>query len=127
MVLFPDIEALLVVWLRDQMTVPVSNKVPNPRPVAFGRVARHGGVRSTVVTDAPQVGLEWWAATDAEAHDLAQQARSLMLYTLSGQILGGHVIYRVDEAGGPVPLPDPASAQPRYVSEFVVHVRGLPA
>ena len=128
MVAFPDIEALLTTWLRAQLgDVAVGNKVPNPRPDRFVLVQRHGGVRSTVVTDAAQVGLECWAGRDYEAHDLLQRCRSLLLYRLPGQILDGHTIYRVDEFGGPSNLPDPASASPRWVAELQVHVRGLAA
>lgn len=127
LVVFADIEALLAGWLRDRLTVPVGNKVPNPRPDSFVTVQRHGGIRATVVTDAPQVGVECWAVTDAQAHDLAQTARAELLYRLPGQILDSHTVYRVDEFAGPQNLPDPISAQPRWVFELQVHVRGLAA
>ena len=128
LVLYPDVEALLSTWLRGQLDgVPVGNRVPNPRPASFVTVRRHGGIRHTVVTDAAQVGLECWAASDAEAHDLAQLCRALLLYRLPGQILDGHTVYRVDEMGGPSNLPDPASSSPRWVMELQVHVRGIAA
>jgi len=128
LVVFTDVEALLVSWLRAQLDgSQVGNKVPNPRPDPFVLVQRHGGIRNTVVTDAAQVGLECWAGHDYEAHDLLQRCRALLLYRLPGQILDGHTVYRVAEFGGPSNLPDPASSMPRWVMELQVHVRGLAA
>lgn len=128
MPLFPDVEALLSTWLRAQLDGPqVGNKLPNPRPDPFVLVQRHGGIRNTVVTDAAQMGLECWAGTDAQAHDLLQRCRALLLYRLPGQILDGHTVYRVDEMGGPSNLPDPTSSMPRWVMELQVHVRGIAA
>lgn len=129
MVLFPDVEALLCTWLRTHLpaTATVGNKLPNPRPAPFVLVQRHGGTRHTVVTDAAQIGLECWAVHDYEAHDLLQQCRWLLLYCLPGRILDGHVVYRVDEMGGPSNLPDPTSVSPRWVAEFQVHIRGIAA
>lgn len=124
MVLFGDIEALLCGWLRAQLDVPVASKVPHPRPRTFVLVQRHGGIRANVVTDAPQIGVEVWAETDADAHDLAQVARSALLYRLPGQVIDGHTVYRITEIGGPSHLPDPVSNQPRYVFELQVFIRG---
>lgn len=126
-VVYPDVEALVAAWLRSILTAPVGNKVPNPRPEQFVLLQRHGGIRATVVTDAPQVGIECWAPTDGQAHDLAQTCRAQLLYALPGEVLDGHAVYRVDEFGGPSNLPDPASTSPRYVAEFQIHIRGLAA
>lgn len=123
-VLFGDAERLLADWLRGEIDAPVSNKVPNPRPPRFVTVRRHGGPRANVVTDAPQIGVEVWGESDADAHDLAQVARSALLYQLRGQVIDGHTVYRVTEIGGPGNLPDPVSNQPRYVFELQVFIRG---
>ncbi|MFT9821152.1 hypothetical protein [Lysinibacillus sp. NPDC056185] len=128
---FPDVEALLCVWLRAQLAargrpVPVATRVPNPRPPAFVTVQRHGGIRATRVSDSPQVGVECWGASDADAHDLAQLVRAL-LGSLPGQQLDGLPVYRVQEWSGPANLPDPASEQPRYVFELQIHIRGSTA
>ncbi|HEX5541112.1 MAG TPA: hypothetical protein VFX60_06050 [Micromonospora sp.] len=130
-VVFPDVEALVSAWLRARLVergqnVPVSNRIPNPRPAKFVTIQRHGGITATVVTDSPQVGIECWAPSDGDAHDLAQLCRAL-LNSLPGQILDGHTVYRVDEFAGPANLPDPVSAQPRYVLTLQIHIRGKAA
>lgn len=127
MVLFADVEALLIPWLRDQLNVPTFNKIPHPRPGTFVTVQRHGGVRGSLVTDAPQVGVEVWGRDDAEAMDVAMLAWSRMMYVLPGAILDGHTVYRVESFAGPQRLPDPLSAQPRVVFAVQPHIRGLPA
>jgi len=123
-VLFGDAERLLADWLRGEIDAPVSSKVPSPRPPRFVTVRRHGGPRAHTVVDAPQIGVEAWGETDADAHDLAQAARSALLYRLPGQVIDGHTVYRVTEIGGPGNLPDPVSGQPRYVCELQVLIRG---
>lgn len=124
--LFPDSTALIVDYLDGLLGVPVRHEVPNPRPATFVTVDRGGGTRHTIVTDAPLVLLEAWAASPEAAMDLIQLARAY-LHDLPGRVLDGHPVYRVDEAAGPANLPDPLSSQPRAVFTAVVHVRGLSA
>lgn len=135
LIVFPDVEALLATWLRARLAergrpVPVGNKVPNPRPKSFVTVRRHGGARSSIVTDVPQVGVECWAESDGDAHDLAQLVRAL-LHSLPGQTLDGYTVYRLpadqDEFAGPANLPDPVSEQPRYVFDMPIPIRGKSA
>lgn len=127
-VLFPDAAGLLTGHLADQLAaeaepVPVVTKIPKPRPEKFIRLRRTGGPRRDLVTDQPQVTIEAWAGTDEEAHDLAQLARAI-LSGLPGTTIDGVAVYRVDELGGPVDLPDPDSAQSRYTFTIQVALRG---
>lgn len=125
-IVFPDASKLIADRLRTVLaTVAVGTKVPNPRVVPFVLVRRLGGVRRNLVTDEPLISLECWDADDAAAQNLAQLARAHM-GALQGVVLDGTTVYRVDEISGPQDLPDPLSAQPRYVQQFTVALRGQP-
>jgi hypothetical protein len=127
-VLFPDIEAILVTYLADELAdhdteVTVSNRVPSPRPARFVTVRRVGGITTSVVTDAATVAVEAWSQSDEDAHDLAQLCRAL-IHDMTGTVQSGATIYRTSEFGGPVNLPDPESEQPRYTLTVSVTARG---
>lgn len=124
-VTFPDSAALVISYLNANLTPPVGSRIPNPRPAAFVTVQRTGGPKRNLVTDSPQLTVESWAATDAAAHDLAQQARAL-LNDLGDSVksISGVAVYRVDEVSGPADLPDPLSNQSRYTQSFSVALRG---
>lgn len=127
-ILFPDAAALAIGFLADALdaqgdSAAVSQDVPDPRPARFVTVTRGGGVRHTLVSDAATLLVECWAATSADAHDLAQMSRAL-LGSMVGSVVDGVQVYRVDEVGGPQQLPDPLSEQPRYVFTLSAHFRG---
>lgn len=123
-IVFPDAAALLADHLRGVLDdVHVGTRVPTDRPATFVLVRRLGGVRNTIVSDEPMIGVECWAATDATAHDLAQLCRG-HLHALPGAVLAGTVVYRVADVGGPSDLPDPLSDQPRFVFTVSVGMRG---
>lgn len=120
---FPDVEAIAIDWLNDNMTEPAHSTVPNPRPDNFVLVFRTGGPKRNLVTDQPQITVESWGTTKSEAHDTAQEARA-WLNALQGQVRDGVQVYRVEEAAGPGWLPDPVSEKPRYTQSFTVALRG---
>jgi hypothetical protein len=129
-VLFPDSTSVAVGWLRQWFTdraetAPVGQRVPSPRPDRFVTIARTGGVRSNVVTDKPLLTVEAWGSSDEQAHDLAQLART-GLHAMRGRSVAGVAVYRINEAGGPVNLPDPVSQQSRYTFTLEVAMRGAP-
>lgn len=123
-IVFPDVEQGLIDHLDALLTRPVVGKIPNPRPPRFTRIIRTGGPRSSLVTDGAQVTIESWAGTDTEAVADAQEVRAY-INALLNQEIDGAVVSRVEEFSGPGNLPDPASAQARYVQTFRVHARGL--
>lgn len=131
-ILFPDAAAAVIGALNTQLpalgfsAVPVRSKVPNPRPARFVLVFRTGGPRVNIVTDAAQLTIEAWAASDADAHDLAQAARAIV-NSLEATVTSGVTVYGVNEFSGPGYLPDPESAQPRYTWSASVNVRGAAA
>lgn len=128
----PDAVALSIAWLSqelpqvpDQSPVPVTRLVPDPRPPSFVTVRLLGGEGrdgSNVPLDRPQVAVEAWAPTAAQAHDLAQNARAVM-HAARGVVHSGTQVYRVEELGGPVDLPDPLSNQPRVTFSLLLTVR----
>lgn len=122
-VTFPDTTAVVCTYLNGLLAQPVLTRIPDPRPATFVRVLRTGGPRRNLVTDQAQVTVESWAASDEEAHDLAQLARA-HLHELPGQTVNDALVFRVDEVSGPADLPDPISEQPRYSQTFTVALRG---
>lgn len=109
-----DFAASLIVWLRPQLTdAGVGAKHPGPHPGRHVLVRRLGGTWQPPVIDNVTVGLEAWAPTAAQAHDLIQEARALV-HSLEGGLLNGTAIYRVEEFAGPAWFPDPDSEEPRY-------------
>lgn len=84
---------------------------------------RTGGPRVNIVTDAAQLTIEAWGNADADAHDLAQACRAVLI-GLEATVTGGVTIYGYDEFSGPAFLPDPDSAQSRYTWTATVNVRG---
>lgn len=122
-VLFPPAAKLVTSVLARRLGVPVGRR----KPTQGGRyvtLARTGGVRATLVSDAPQLTIDCWAKTPEEAEELAQQARAV-LHGLVGSVVDGVPVYRVDELGGPTDLPHP-SGSPRYTFTVAVHLRGRP-
>lgn len=122
---FPDAEAVAVAALDAALTVPVSTRVPNPRPAVFVRVARVGGARVNLVTDAPVLVVECWAASSVAAAELARLARA-HLFALEGSTTAGAWVRKVLDVAGPQSFPDPVSESPRYQFTAQLHLRGAP-
>lgn len=125
---FPDVEGLFQSYLTTELgargdSASVHTAIPNPRPDRFVIVPRLGGQRRNVVVDDATIGVECWAATNGQAHDLAQLVRAL-IHAAQGTTVGGVQVYRVQEFAGPARLPDPESHQARYVLTVSVSVRG---
>jgi hypothetical protein len=118
---FPDVEALLVVYLNGLLAEPVSTKVPSPRPATFVRIIRTGGFTTGLVTDEALITFEAWAATEPAAQDLAQRVRA---YLRAVDVVDGVQFYGPINPTGPVNLPDPATQQARYTGLVSVGVRG---
>lgn len=79
LVTFPDVEAWAVEYLAAHLSVPVSTRVPNPRPITFVAVRRDGGTAQSVVTETARLGIRCWAATDEDASDLSLLVRALLM------------------------------------------------
>jgi hypothetical protein len=128
---YPDAVAVVNVYLRAALVaagraVPVVSRIPNPRPAAFIRVQRTGGPEVMPMVDGAQVTVDCWAATDADAMDIAREARRL-IKNMEGTVQSGESVHRVVEVGGPQDFPDPVSAAPRATFTVQVQIRGRAA
>lgn len=130
-IIFPDVEDLLVTYLTAQFPVhgetgTVHVTVPNPRPERFVIVPRIGGPKASLVVDVPTVAVECWATTPADAYGLCQLVRGL-IHALPGRVVDGVPFGPVSEFAGPGNLPDPESTQARYVLTVSIRTRGIAA
>ena len=122
--IFDDTELFLCTWLRGKLDarpeayttgVVVSNKVPTTLPARLVAVRRDGGPKINPLTEAARIGVNVWAATEADVTDLARLTRAI----LSGA--GGQgPVKKVTETTGPSPIPD---VVPRryFTVELLVH------
>ncbi|MFJ1789546.1 hypothetical protein ACIOML_35210 [Streptomyces anulatus] len=126
-VVMPDAVAVVTGYLRGALKahgrpVPVVSRIPSPRPSAFVRVQRIGGMQQTPVSDSPRLDIHCWGESESAAHDLAALSRAL-LGVLPG-VRDGVTVYRVAEVGGPIWLPDSETSTPRYAFAVEIHMRG---
>ena len=130
-IVFPDAVALLRTHL---LAIPaitaivgsnISGDVPADRPATFLQLTRTGGVRHDLVVDDPQITVDSWAGTQANAMVLAQLARAY-LGAMEGTVVGGVAVYGVTEISGPFDLPDPDSQAARVRQTFQIGLRGQP-
>jgi metal-dependent amidase/aminoacylase/carboxypeptidase family protein len=130
-IVFPDAAYAAVTAIRDGLaayapTAVVGTRVPNPRPDTLVVVRRIGGARRNLVVDSATLSIEAWAATEEDAHDLAQYTRAV-LHAARNTNQGGIAIYDIQEFAGPALLPDPDTESPRYVQTVEIGTRGLAA
>lgn len=98
-----DVEGLARTVLAS-LGVPVSTRVPSPRPVSLVRVTRAGGSRRNLVQSDPLLLVECWAPDSVAAFDLARDAWSLIDQFPDWSA----------SLSEPVNFPDPDSGSPRY-------------
>lgn len=120
---FPDVAALVVTYLAPIVgAVPVSSRVPHPRPPRFVQVRRVGGTPLTPVRDRPRLDVFAWAPIDPEAMSLALTVRSA-IWALSGRTTLGVTVYSVAEFMGPRQDDDPRTGTPRVWATYELTVR----
>lgn len=81
-----DIEAALIPWLAQRVSVPIFAEVPNGkdqygengRPNEFITVERTGGARDTEVIDRPSVAIQCWSTSRSKASKLAYEVDEVM-------------------------------------------------
>jgi hypothetical protein len=121
----PDVETLVVVYLRDQLggAIPVSTRTPNPRPQTFVRAWRTGGRAPSRIHDRAQITVESWSTNTVNASVLARRCRDLLLAAAHG---AGIVLARgVSDVGGLYFDPDPETGAARYTFTVQLTVRAL--
>lgn len=108
-----DAQKVICQYLRTVTTVTVGGKVPTTRTLDSGPlvvVRRSGGTFSRPIRDKAQVDILVWHTSEALAMELANSLRSFMWFSMSGQVIDGHTIYKPSEVSGPQFYPDPAGA-----------------
>lgn len=58
--------------------VEVRVRVPDPRPATLVVIRREGGAAANALVDRAGIGIQCWAATEAEAYDLAERCSRVM-------------------------------------------------
>lgn len=127
-IIYPDVALTVVTYLRAELadradTATVGTRIPDVRPDRMVRVERVGGVRTNLITDSALVTVESWAASEADAAELGQLVRALIL-AAEGTTQAGVVIYKVTEVGGLQHLPDPDTEHERYSFTTQIGLRG---
>lgn len=115
----PDAEAMVITFLQGKLGVPVTTRVPNPRPKAFVRAWRSGGAAQNPVLDIPHITVTAWAEDSVAASDLASRAR----HALFNDHIEMPLVRRVEEVGGKHFDPDLDTGTPRYTFTVSLRVR----
>lgn len=136
----PDAAGLMIAWLTselptipDQTAVGVYRDPPSPRESAFVVVHQDGGPGrdgSNVPLDRALLTIDAYARTARAASDLAQNARAVA-HAARGVVHSGVQVYRVEDGGAPVDLPDPLTsndspdfrARFRFIVQLTVRIR----
>lgn len=118
----PDAAIVTIAHLNNQgLSARAYGIVPDPRPSRFVRVMASGGAgRSHRVIHRGIVIVECWAASIAEASDLAREVEPALL---SMEDKG--VAYRVIPGSAFGLLPDTLSKQARYTATFELVLRAV--
>ena len=125
--IFPDMALWSVTYLRAALTaraesyasgVSVLTIVPNALPTRLVTVRDDGGPRSPDVTKVSSLGINVWAANDADCTDLANLVAGLLEAAVGNGPVVGHL-----GSSGPYPVADPGAKPHRYLSADLV-IRG---
>lgn len=73
-----DVIAATCAALKKGLGIPASSTVPEKRPARFATVERTGGGYA-LGKDSPNLAVQVWAETEAEAYALALMAREVLL------------------------------------------------
>lgn len=99
---YPDVEQLLVAWLKTELSLTgvITGDIPEDVPsnidylVPFIVVSRFGGTDRVLSLDNPRVDVDCFAATRDTAKALGERVRRAIRVVLPRQILDGAVITR---------------------------------
>lgn len=125
--MFVDAEAEAIAVLQAAgITEWLGTRRPSPLPDRWGRVFRVGGGTLSIRHERPQLGLEAYAldgdrnGDESAALDLLNRMR---LPLLRIDWTGGWGLFRPNEYGGVVNLPDPDSDHARYTTAIEFRAR----
>ena len=112
-----DVIAATCAALKKGLGIPASSTVPKIRPRRFATVERTGGGYA-LGKDSPNLAVQVWAETEAEAYALALMAREILLNLRETcqSVCSCSV-------GGIYSFFDPESRTPRYQLDFYAVTR----
>ena len=112
-----DVIAATCAALKKWLGIPASSTVPKIRPRRFATVERTGGGYA-LGKDSPNLAVQVWAETEAEAYALALMAREILLNLRETcqSVCSCSV-------GGIYSFFDPESRTPRYQLDFYAVTR----
>lgn len=127
---YPNIEALLVDWLKTRLTVKQihAGDIPDDVPpnlsaaVPVIMIARFGGPDTVLGFDNPRLDVDVFASSRTAAFALAERIRREVLVNLPRQMLGAAVITRAQTFGPPISAPWDASAVRRITAAYELGV-----
>lgn len=111
------------------ITEHLGTRRPNPLPNLWGRVFRVGGGSLSIVHERPQLGLEAYALDAdgnpdrAAAADLLNRMRLVLLRVDFATFTPPAELFRPNEYGGVVNLPDPDSDHARFTTAIEFRAR----
>ena len=126
-VIFPDMTLWAITYLRAALTarsepfasgVSVLTKVPNAVPARLVTVRDNSGSRRPDVTKVASLGVNVWAANDADCADLSNLIAALFEASVGNGPVVGHL-----NGFGPYPVADESARPLRYLTVDLV-VRG---
>jgi len=120
---YPDAVALVVSYLDGLHSVPVSSRVPDPRPAEWIQVRHVGGADLRPVRDVSRLDVFYWAATDPAAFAGAELVRREIHAVAGTTTLGGVMCYRVDEFLSPRQFDDAETGTPRRWATYTLTLR----
>ncbi len=134
-IIYPDVLSAALTYLRTQFAlraepyadgVTTGSYLPDPRPdLPFVWARRVGGFTTGRATDRARMDFHVYHEDEAQAHDLTQLVRGLVL---AWPAIDSHVAKGAAEFSGPGPVPDPLWPEAfrfYFTTEFVL--RGLVA
>jgi hypothetical protein len=111
-----DAEAAVVSFLTEHLTMPVSTELPADAELPRLRITRAGGLSDEFAwIDRPNIFVEAWASTKAEARELAAQALAALLTDLPGALFPDGAVTHVQPDTGLSWAPDPDLQTARYL------------
>lgn len=115
-----DIESGVVLTLSAATGKPWATRIPNPRPIEFGKVSRIGGVKPNQFMEAPLLLVEAWATDEVSAFDLCADAWHVFdRLSREGGYLGDAWV-SVCSPASPISYYDSSTGLPRF--QFTVNL-----
>lgn len=119
--MIPNAEKVALYALRGALDAPVYSVPPKGVSLPYVTAYRAGGNMSNIVTDAPLIIVNCYAADPFEAAELANRAREAM-FDIRASWVDGVWVRWWEESGGTIRYPEPDIGGTRYQFNGVLTV-----